>query len=373
MTVDLDVLVGELGDATRAYIDQRLDTLRKEVTAVVDAVADRLGRQIADGLVQVKTLEGPPGPPGPAGRDGTDGAPGPQGPPGQPSGVDADMIATLVRKTLDGYDLRVKEAVGLAVGAIEPRPGAPGRDGKDGAPGRDGTDGKDGRDGVDGAPGRDGLNGADGAPGPPGERGADGRSVTVDDVRPMILDEVGRAVAAIPRPVDGKSVTVEDVRPMLVELVDQTMTKAVAALPQPRDGRDGLPGVPGPPGEKGLDGKDGTPGRDGVNGQDGAPGRDGADGLGFDDLELHEDRTGYKFVMRSGDREKSWQLKRLPFEDDAWRHGLIYYPGAVVTHKGHGWICKAETRERPGESKHWRLFVRRGEDGRDAPRSGDES
>lgn len=84
-----------------------------------------------------------------------------------------------------------------------------------------------------------------------------GTSVTVDDVRPLIANEVERAVAALPpaeagAPADpevtrqmvddavaalppaepGKSITVADVEPVIANMVD----RAVAALPTPKDG-----------------------------------------------------------------------------------------------------------------------------------------
>lgn len=58
---------------------------------------------------------------------------------------------------------------------------------------------------------------------------ADGRSVTVDDVAPLITAEVERAVAALPASRDGASVSIEDVRPLIAD--------AVAALPAPKDGQ----------------------------------------------------------------------------------------------------------------------------------------
>lgn len=48
---------------------------------------------------------------------------------------------------------------------------------------------------------------------------------------------VAEEVAKIPPPSDGKSVTVDDVRPVLQEMVE--------ALPKPVDGKDGAPGAPG--------------------------------------------------------------------------------------------------------------------------------
>lgn len=60
-------------------------------------------------------------------------------------------------------------------------------------------------------------------------RPADGKSVTVDDVAPLITAEIERAVAALPAPRDGASVSIDDVRPLIAD--------AVAALPAPRDGQ----------------------------------------------------------------------------------------------------------------------------------------
>jgi hypothetical protein len=121
--------------------------------------------------------------------------------------------------------------------------------------------------------------------------------------------------------------------------------------------------VPGPPGEKGLDGingTDGAPGRDGINGTD------GADGLGFDGADLtFDERTGYALTLTAGGRTKSWPL---PWFADfgVWKFGRAYPKGASVTKDGSQWIAQVETTDRPGESKAWRLAVRRGSDGKDA-------
>ncbi len=81
-------------------------------------------------------------------------------------------------------------------------------------------------------------------------RPADGKSVTLDDVRPLIDEAIG----ALPKPVDGKSVSVDDVRPILKEMVEALprpadgksvtldevrplIDEAVAALPKPADGK----------------------------------------------------------------------------------------------------------------------------------------
>lgn len=93
---------------------------------------------------------------------------------------------------------------------------------------------------------------------------ADGKSVTVEDVAPLIAEQVAAAVAALPPPVDGKdadpaaieaavaqavaalpaakdgsSVTVEDVLPMITEQI----AMAVAAIPPAPAGKDADPAV----------------------------------------------------------------------------------------------------------------------------------
>lgn len=90
----------------------------------------------------------------------------------------------------------------------------------------------------------------------------DGKSVSLDDVRPMIgdavaaaiaelpvptngkdadpdaiVEAVAAAVAALPAPKDGSSVTIADVEPVIEEAV----TRAVAALPAPANGKDADP------------------------------------------------------------------------------------------------------------------------------------
>src|SRR5687767_13119418 len=83
-------------------------------------------------------------------------------------------------------------------------------------PGKDGADGKDGKDGI-GKDGKDGLN------------GVDGKSVSLEEVRPLVRE----AIESIPKPLpgrdgkdgaDGKSVTVDDV----TGLIAREVSKAVS-------------------------------------------------------------------------------------------------------------------------------------------------
>lgn len=67
----------------------------------------------------------------------------------------------------------------------------------------------------------------------------DGKSVTVDDVEPMIR----QLVSQLPTPKDGISVTAEDVRPMIEGMigaaVGAALAKAIDALPAPKHGEPG--------------------------------------------------------------------------------------------------------------------------------------
>lgn len=88
---------------------------------------------------------------------------------------------------------------------------------------------------------KDGKPGEQGKPGPKGDRGEDGKSLTADDIYPLVT----KLVAEIPKPRDGKdgrdgrdgkdgeSVPHEHIRSMVRDAV------ASIELPQPRDGRDG--------------------------------------------------------------------------------------------------------------------------------------
>jgi hypothetical protein len=62
------------------------------------------------------------------------------------------------------------------------------------------------------------------------------------------------------------------------------------------------------------------------------------------------------------------ELESQPFLREAgiWESEKSYGMGAVVTDHGSAWVCKQPTTERPGESSHWRLLVKRGRDGKDA-------
>jgi hypothetical protein len=202
---------------------------------------------------------------------------------------------------------------------------------------------------------------------PPAEKGKDADPA---ETAAMIKAEVERAVAALPAPQDGKSVTLDDLRPVIAE--------AVAAIPVPKDGqpgkdgRDGLDVVKFIRDERGhLNGilRDGTTVDLGEYvGKDGAPGiagKDGIDGVGFDDMSCEIRDDGVYLVWEKGEVVKEARLP-IPMDRGVYKEGQTYRAGDAVTWGGSLWIAQGETTEKPDLSKDWRLSVKRGRDGKDA-------
>lgn len=311
----------------------------------------------------------------PAGRDGVDG-----------KSVTVEEIAPLVKQVVDDAvalipapkdgspgssvtvdDVRplIEESVAKAVAAIPPP--------------KDGIAGKDG-DSIAGPPGKDGLNAYEvavslgfegsvhdwmgslvGPKGDPGERGvpgesvkgdpgesvkgepgADGKSITLDDVRPLIE----QAAKAIPSPKDGapgrdgKSVTVEELMPMFEAQVAKSM------LDLERRGMDTI--------QRCIDRIEKP--------------KDGVDGLGFDDMEIvHDGERTFTITLIRGDRKKQFPFK-IPslIERGVYRDGVTYERGDGVTAGGSYWIAQKDTTLRPGDNNSdWRLAVKKGRDGKD--------
>lgn len=164
--------------------------------------------------------------------------------------------------------------------------------------------------------------------------------------------------------------------------------------PQGERGLQGLQGERGEPGQKGDPGLNGKDGLDAVefmidlrgnliatlsngttkdlgriNGNDGKDGADGSDGLGFDDLSvLHDGERSFTFRFSKGDEIKDFQFK-LPFVLDkgTYKAGTTYERGDGVSWAGCFWIAQSDTSEKPDTGQGWRLAVKRGRDGKDAP------
>jgi hypothetical protein len=276
----------------------------------------------------------------------------------------------------------------------------------------------------------DSLRGRDGES-VQGEPGDDGKSITLEDIAPLVHEELTKQVAAIPRPQDGTSITVDDVRPMLRELVDAAaaaipvpqdgehgksvtiddvlpvIEKAVAALPKPKDGENVpielVAALVGgevakqigqlPPAKDGEDGRDATaidplpaidPQRSYARGtwakhQRGLwLARSATDGMhgwdcivaGVASLEVISDGMrsfSVKSVLSDGQSETAEFALKTIDYRGAWAPGE-YKAGDLVSWDGSMWHCEAPTTDRPGASPAWRLCVKHGRDGKDGLR-----
>lgn len=225
-------------------------------------------------------------------------------------------------------------------------------------------------------------------------RPQDGRSVTIEDVAPMIADEARRAaaelpapvvptadevramveeaVAALPPPQDGRSVTAEEVAPLVADAVQ----RAVAALPAPKDGEPGRDGIAAPvvaaaikdhEGELVLTLTDGTILRTGIF--DGKDGKDGEPGLDVDDIDLTlaQDGRTVVFGFERGALKQSFEIAfPVVLDRGVYREGQTYEQGDAVTWGGSLWIAQRDTSAKPETDGDWRLAVKRGRDGKDA-------
>lgn len=167
-----------------------------------------------------------------------------------------------------------------------------------------------------GDPGKDGDPGRDGKDGLPG---ADGKSVTLDDVSPLVELAIARGLLETER------------RGM------DMIQRALDAMPKPENGRDGVDG------------------------------KNGADGFGFDDITLEDDgHRSFAIKFIRGDSVKEFKF-RLPHVLDAgfYQEGKAYEAGDGVTFGGSYWIAKADTTDKPAVgSESWRLAVKKGRDGK---------
>lgn len=233
----------------------------------------------------------------------------------------------------------------------------------------------------------------------------DGKSITVDDVKPVILqivktetdshvdlmreavvtifDPINARVDALekremPEVIHGNSVTLDDVKPMVSQLVKDE----VAAVPVKEPvgiknaiiDRDGALIFTLSNGDKielgvivGKDadmpaiistikeeiGKIPTP-------------KDGKDGFGFDDLQVEFDgeRTvTLAFVKGNEHKEFSLVFPNTIYRG-VYKEGQEYKRGDQVTWAGSQWTAKQDTSDKPETSDAWQLTVKRGRDGK---------
>lgn len=213
----------------------------------------------------------------------------------------------------------------------------------------------------------------------------DGKSVTVDDLRPVVDEAVEKAVAAIPVPKDGKSVTVEEAVDAFRPDVERMVAEAVAAIPVPQDGKsvtiDELrPMVDEvvakavaaiPPAKDGRDGRDADPNEIELVVRrlfDELPKpRDGRDGIATREEIITVVREAVAAAVPSEvEKAVTEAIKSVPRLEyrGVWSEAE-YQKGDAVSFGGSLWICRTDqTAAKPGTSPDWQLAVKKGRDAR---------
>jgi hypothetical protein len=347
--------------------DEMLAAVKGYVSKSLSPIVARL--EALEARKPEKGEKGDPGEPGLMGPQGAKGDMGERGPQGEPGrdGMDAYQIAVSLGFQGDVYawleSLRGKQG---DQGEIGPQ-GEQGPRGEKGDPGPQGPQGEQGPKGEKGDPG---PKGEKGDPGPKGEKGDPGEvdmeavralvmSAAATEIKAMrseIVDEITRAVSlqakamiqeavdAIPKPkdgkdgADGKSVTVEDVMPVLEGLhgkwalewerrANDALASAIDKMPRPKDGQDGK------------------------------------DGLGFDDLEFEQiDERNAVARFKSGDRVKEFPVRMYGlFYRGVYAIDGQYLKGDTVTYGGSLWIAEEDKPKKPGDpGSGWKLAAKRG-------------
>jgi hypothetical protein len=202
----------------------------------------------------------------------------------------------------------------------------------------------------------------------------DGKSVTVADVQPLVADLVEKAVAALPKAKDGESVPVEQVQRM----IDEAVAKAVAAVPVPKDGEHGrdaldieiLPAI----NETRRYARGTYASHNGGlwRAMRSTEGMDGWECVvrGIESMQLVQGENAKAFMlqveMSDGSQVgKSFFLPAMIYRG-VFREGEDYTPGDTVTWGGSLWHCNEQTKDKPTDgSKAWQLAAKRGRDGKD--------
>jgi integrin beta 8 len=143
---------------------------------------------------------------------------------------------------------------------------------------------------------------------------------------------------------------------------DQRIAALEARMPQKGD--RGEIGLQGPRGEKGDRGDIGLRGEVGIPGKDGKDGKDGRDGLS-----IHGEKGEPGPPGPPGQDGKDGVGPSRGRYRGPWKHDDDFHLDDMVSCGGNGWVCMIEgAKDKPGDSKQWQLFVRKGSNGKDGER-----
>ena len=321
-----------------------------------------------------------------------------------------DVTKDLIEKAVVPLQKRIDELESLLLEMPKPEKGDKGEKGDSGEVGPAGEMGERGIKGEQGENGKDGKDGKD---------GVDGKSITVEDILPIIeanqakwelnferraQEVLQRAIDRIPEPkdgMDGKDADEDFIVKSVLARID-TGSDAIADIPIPKDGKDGSSvteaqvfdavrkyvdenPIPVP--------KDGTS----VTLDDIKPliesmhngwaldfekrgqaaiqklsdmmpkPKDGRDGFSLDDFEMSVNGRIVTLAFVGSDQriERSVKLD-VPLYREIWKQGDNYDTGDMVTWDGSIWIALEPNKDsKPGQyNKKWRLAVKKGRNGK---------
>jgi len=191
-------------------------------------------------------------------------------------------------------------------------------------------------------------------------------------------------------PEDGKSVTVEDLRPLVEEVVSASLPEPVdveklaedvaAKIPVPESGSDGRDALAIEI-EPFIDEKKSYP-RGTYATHNGGLWRSHEKTYGMRGWECIVDGVSAVDIQQDNERSFSITVERasgvlgvksfdvpVTIYRDVFKAGNEYHPGDTVTWNGSLWHCNESTKDKPGEpgTKGWTLAVKKGRDLRDKP------
>lgn len=224
------------------------------------------------------------------------------------------------------------------------------------------------------------------------QKGEDGKSVTVEDVTPLIAEQVAKAMDFIPKPKDGERGEKGEDGKVDPELVKAEVAKAVAEIPKPKDGEKGEPGrdalsidiLPLIDVERCYGRGTFAQWQGGIIKAfrttepivDGDIARAGWEtivrGVASIDIEQTNERK-FSIVTRMSDGHALRRDFSVPslIDRGVYKPDSEYQKGDGVTWGGSWFIAKADNPQgKPGESDDWRLAVKRGRDGKDGGSGG---
>lgn len=204
--------------------------------------------------------------------------------------------------------------------------------------------------------------------------GENGKDADMEQIKSYINEQLTECVKSIPTPQDGKSITVEDVKPLIFDYIERQIEK----LPKAEDGLDGLDALdieilPAINPDKAYPrGVYATHNGGLWKSHKNTEGMNGWDCIvnGVSDIEVNYDGErdfSIKTIRANGEEITKGFKIPIVIDKGVFRDGQNYVQNDGVTFAGSFWIAKKDMpKDKPGSSDDWRLAVKRGRDGRES-------